>query len=222
MKQHHLDDDDVWMAEYRRLNAEAKMRARESGAVERRKADIVEALSRVPVPKGGDDVRKFYNEVGPMEGAIWDFNLPGRILSVEEQAESSRISDAMSSTEPGSPQRDAAVERHLEFARRVDIPIDEAVEDLIREGKVGRSYTFEDWGTGCVGREYFVWLRTPETADRDRHFMEHDAMRAAQTGPFLNWREQPVIERLEQELTLEVQEQLAPSVEAARAAHDPK
>jgi hypothetical protein len=74
---------------------------------------------------------------------------------------------------PGSPPR------HDEAAFR---EANGALAELVRSGVVGRSYMHEDLGDGCVGRVYYVWLKTPETAESDRELEQLDREWAAVTG----------------------------------------
>jgi hypothetical protein len=59
-----------------------------------------------------------------------------------------------------------------------------AVGELVREGIVGRSYEWDEIprGSDQIGRVYYVWLRTPETAERDRRLLQLDSWWAATTG----------------------------------------
>ena len=58
------------------------------------------------------------------------------------------------------------------------------VDDLVKEGLVGRSYRMGEDPPGCeiFGRIYFVWLRSPETAEFDRQMLRTDKWWAAMTG----------------------------------------
>lgn len=49
----------------------------------------------------------------------------------------------------------------------------EALDTLIRDGTVGYSYVFNEDG-GCVGRDYFVWLKTPENAEWTKSIEDAD------------------------------------------------
>lgn len=62
--------------------------------------------------------------------------------------------------------------------------VDRVLEDLIRDGAVGKSYTYDEIvpGSDCIGRVYYVWLRTPATAAIDRRMRELDLLWAMTTG----------------------------------------
>lgn len=59
-----------------------------------------------------------------------------------------------------------------------------ALSELVAKGIVGRSYAFEDIGGfgACIGRVYYVWLKTAETAEHDRRLEELDREWAIFTG----------------------------------------
>ena len=57
----------------------------------------------------------------------------------------------------------------------------DALDELVHEGVVGRSYWWEnefpeESGLLQVGRVYRVWLRTPQTAERDREILRRADM----------------------------------------------
>ena len=60
----------------------------------------------------------------------------------------------------------------------------ECLRQLIRDGVVGRTYTYDEIvpGTGTIGREYYVWTKTPETAARDAKMEALDLEWALSTG----------------------------------------
>jgi hypothetical protein len=60
------------------------------------------------------------------------------------------------------------------FDRTWDEEWEGSVRELIRDGVLGRTFLWEDLGAGCIGREWYVWLKTPETAERDREFEQLD------------------------------------------------
>jgi hypothetical protein len=62
--------------------------------------------------------------------------------------------------------------------------VHETLRRLVDEGVVGSSYYHGEIvpGYGTVGRIYFVWLRTPETAELDRRRLWLDTAWAAATG----------------------------------------
>jgi hypothetical protein len=61
----------------------------------------------------------------------------------------------------------------------------------MQEGIVGRSYRYENIGDPegecCVGRVYYVWRKTTETADRDREIEKLDREWALRTGGLLGY-----------------------------------
>jgi hypothetical protein len=93
-------------------------------------------------------------------------------------------------------------------------PFSDTLDELVHEGVVGRSYWVEDEFPGQpglqVGRVYRVWLRTPETAERDREILRRDLKWAAFTGGMFS-RDAEVLRDAalrEPELLREVQSEL--------------
>jgi hypothetical protein len=116
----------------------------------------------------------------------------------------------------------------LGLARRWEIvrPFSDTLDELVHEGVVGRSYWFEDEfpeQPGLqVGRVYRVWLRTPETAERDRNILRRDLTWAVFTGGRLS-RDPEVLRYAalrEPELLGEVQSELLTSLPETTAGSD--
>jgi hypothetical protein len=55
---------------------------------------------------------------------------------------------------------------------------------MVEDGTLGSSYQFDEVVPGCglIGRVYFVWLKSPDTAEYDREQLELDMAWAAITG----------------------------------------
>jgi hypothetical protein len=114
---------------------------------------------------------------------------------------------------PGQPTWEAWLGRQKESQEAL-YRLYDALDQLVHEGVVGRTYSFEDEFPEVpglqVGRVYRVWLRTPETAERDRKILRWELKWAVITGGMFS-RDAEVLRDAalrEPELLREVQSEL--------------